>query len=391
MPRSAVVLGDSRGAGDDQRCHRKTPTRGATGESGDVAVMVSPSPQHGTGRPRQRFTPDHTALRWLAMVAVMQAWVVDQPGPVGSTHPLVQVERPVPEPGPGEVRVRVRACGVCRTDLHLAEGDLSPRRPRVTPGHEIVGEVDRLGAGSTRWREGDRIGVPWLAHTCGICRFCLSGRENLCLAPRFTGWDVDGGYAPYAVVEEDYAYAIPEEFDDVEAAPLLCAGIIGYRALQRANLPEGGRLGIYGYGGSAHLTAQVALARGARVHVMTRSAEAQRLALALGAASAGSADAAPPEPLDSAILFAPVGSLVPPALAALDRGGTLAVAGIHLSDIPIPELRAAPLRGAGAAERDGQHAARRGGIPCRGGPYPHSRLRRPLPHGACRRGPARPA
>ncbi len=264
----------------------------------------------------------------------MQAWVVDQPGPVGSTHPLVQVERPVPEPGPGEVRVRVRACGVCRTDLHLAEGDLSPRRPRVTPGHEIVGEVDRLGAGSTRWREGDRIGVPWLAHTCGICRFCLSGRENLCLAPRFTGWDVEGGYAPYAVVEEDYAYAIPEEFDDVEAAPLLCAGIIGYRALQRANLPEGGRLGIYGYGGSAHLTAQVALARGARVHVMTRSAEAKRLALALGAASAGGADAAPPEPLDSAILFAPVGSLVPPALAALDRGGTLAVAGIHLSDIP---------------------------------------------------------
>ena len=167
------------------------------------------------------------------------------------------------------------------------------------------------------------------------CRFCLSGRENLCLSPRFTGWDVDGGYAEYAVVEEAYAYPLPEGFGDEEVAPLLCAGIIGYRALLRANLPEGGRLGIYGFGGSAHITAQVALAHGARVHVMTRSAEAQALALALGASSVGAADAAPPEPLDSAILFAPVGTLVPPALAALDRGGTLAIAGIHLSDIPV--------------------------------------------------------
>jgi propanol-preferring alcohol dehydrogenase len=265
----------------------------------------------------------------------MQAWVVDQPGPVdGGTHPLVRMDKPVPEPGPGQVRVHVRACGVCRTDLHLTEGDLIPRRPRVTPGHEVVGVVDQLGPGSTRWREGDRIGVPWLAHTCGICRFCTSGRENLCLRPRFTGWDVDGGYAEYLVVDEAYAYALPDQFDDVEVAPLLCAGIIGYRALLRANLPEGGRLGIYGFGGSAHLTAQVALARGARVHVMTRSREAQRLALELGAASAGGADVAPPEPLDSAILFAPVGTLVPPALAALDRGGTLAIAGIYLSDIP---------------------------------------------------------
>jgi propanol-preferring alcohol dehydrogenase len=267
------------------------------------------------------------------MAAVMQAWVVDQPGPVDD-GPLVRIDRAVPEVGPGEVRVRVRACGVCRTDLHLAEGDLAPRRPRVTPGHEVVGVVDQLGPGSTRWHVGDRIGVPWLAHTCGICRFCVSGRENLCIAPRFTGWDVEGGYAPYAVVDEAYAYVLPDEFDDVEAAPLLCAGIIGYRALLRANLPEGGRLGIYGFGGSAHLTAQIALARGARVHVMTRSREAQQLALELGAASAGEADAPPPEPLDSAILFAPVGSLVPPALAALDRGGTLAIAGIYLSDVP---------------------------------------------------------
>jgi propanol-preferring alcohol dehydrogenase len=260
------------------------------------------------------------------MASDMQAWVVDRPAPlVGDAQPLVRVTRPIPEPGPGAVRVRVRACGVCRTDLHLTEGDLTPKRPRVTPGHEIVGEVDRLGTGVTRWHVGDRIGVPWLARTCARCRFCLSGRENLCLAPRFTGWDVDGGYAEFAVVDEAYSYALPDEFDDVSAAPLLCAGIIGYRALKRANLPDGGRLGIYGFGGSAHLTAQVALARGARVHVMTRSAEARRLALELGAASAGDADAAPPEPLDAAILFAPVGTLVPPALAALDRGGTLAV------------------------------------------------------------------
>jgi alcohol dehydrogenase, propanol-preferring len=268
------------------------------------------------------------------MPDLMKAWVVDRPGPVDG-GPLVQVDKAVPEPGPGQVRVRVRVCGVCRTDLHLAEGDLAPRHPRVTPGHEVVGVVDRLGPGATRWREGDRIGVPWLAHTCGTCRFCVSGRENLCLVPRFSGWDVDGGYAEYAVVEEAYAYALPEGFGDEEVAPLLCAGIIGYRALRRANLPVGGRLGIYGFGGSAHITAQVALAQGARVHVMTRSAEAQALALELGATSAGGADARPPEPLDSAILFAPVGTLVPPALAALDRGGTLAIAGIHLSDIPV--------------------------------------------------------
>jgi len=267
------------------------------------------------------------------MAARMQAWAVERPGPVDG-GPLVRLDKDVPEPGPGQVRLRVSACGVCRTDLHLAEGDLAPRRPRVVPGHEIVGVVDRLGEGCTRWRQGDRIGVPWLAHTCGTCRFCVSGRENLCTDPRFTGWDVDGGYAEYAVVDERYAYTLPEGFSDEEVAPLLCAGIIGFRALRRANLPDGGRLGIYGFGGSAHITAQVALARGARVHVMTRSKEAQELALQLGAATAGDADAAPPEPLDAAILFAPVGTLVLPALAALDRGGTLAVAGIHLSDIP---------------------------------------------------------
>ncbi len=265
--------------------------------------------------------------------ATMQAWVVDRPGPVDG-RPLIRQEREIPEPAPGQVRVRVRTCAVCRTDLHVTEGDLPPHRPHVTPGHQIVGTVERLGAGATRWRLGDRIGIPWLAHTDGVCRFCSSGRENLCLAPRFTGWDVDGGYAEYAVVEEAYAYALPEAFGDEEVAPLLCAGIIGYHALQRANLPDGGSLGIYGFGGSAHITAQVALARGARVHVMTRAPEARALALELGATSAGDAADPPPEPLDSAILFAPVGTLVPPALAALDRGGTLAVAGIHLSDVP---------------------------------------------------------
>jgi propanol-preferring alcohol dehydrogenase len=273
------------------------------------------------------------------MPAAMKAWVVRRPGPA-STGPLALVERDVPEPGPGQVRLRVRVCGVCRTDLHLAEGDLAPRRADVTPGHEVVGEVDALGPGATRWRVGDRIGVPWLAHTCGVCRFCVSGRENLCTNPLFTGWDRDGGYAEYAVVEEAYAYALPDAYGDQQVAPLLCAGIIGYRALTRANLPEGGRLGIYGFGGSAHITAQIALARGARVHVMTRSAEARALALSLGAASASGADAAPPEPLDSAILFAPVGTLVLPALAALDRGGTLAIAGIHLSDVPALDYQA---------------------------------------------------
>jgi propanol-preferring alcohol dehydrogenase len=181
---------------------------------------------------------------------------------------------------------------------------------------------------------GQRAGIAWLRHTCGRCRWCRRGRENLCVDPRFTGWDADGGYAQWAVVDEAYAYELPDEFDDVHAAPLLCAGIIGYRALRRAELPPGGRLGIYGFGASAHLAAQVALAQGATVHVLTRSAAARRHALDLGAHSAGPADAAPPEPLDAAILFAPAGNLVPPALAALDRGGTLAVAGIHLTDVP---------------------------------------------------------
>ena len=230
--------------------------------------------------------------------------------------------------------MRVAACGVCRTDLHVAEGDLPVHRPAVVPGHEVVGRVVAAGDGATRLAVGTRVGVPWLRSTCGRCRFCRRGDENLCPSSTYTGWDADGGYAELVTAPEDYVYALPDEFDDVEAAPLLCAGIIGYRALQRADLPPGGRLGIYGFGASAHLAAQVALHEGARVHVLTRSLAARSLALDLGCASAGGADDAPPEPLDAAILFAPAGALVPTALAALDRGGTLSIAGIHLSDIP---------------------------------------------------------
>lgn len=263
----------------------------------------------------------------------MRAWAVRTPGPM-ATRPLRLEERPTPEPGEGQVQVEVTACGVCRTDLHLAEGDLPPKHPGVVPGHEVVGRVSALGPRCERFAVGDRVGVAWLAGTCGSCRFCRSGRENLCLEPRFTGWDVDGGFAEVVVADEGYCYSLPDAFPDEQAAPLLCAGIIGYRALRRTELPAGGSLGIYGFGASAHLTAQVALSEGARVHVLTRSADARELATRLGVASVGGAADPPPEPLDGAILFAPVGDLVPPALAALDRGGTLAVAGIHLTDVP---------------------------------------------------------
>jgi propanol-preferring alcohol dehydrogenase len=263
----------------------------------------------------------------------MRAWAVDRPGPIDG-HPLAQVERAVPEPGARQIRVRVDACGVCRTDLHLAEGDLAPKRHLVVPGHEVVGVVDAVGMDAARFAPGDRVGVPWLAHTCGICRYCRRGDENLCALPEFTGWDREGGYADYAIATEDYAYPIPPTLTAEQAAPLLCAGIIGYRALRQARLPEGGRLGIYGFGASAHLTAQVAIAAGARVHVVTRAPSARQLALELGAISAGDGTEGVPEPLDAAILFAPVGTLVPDALAALDRGGTVVIAGIHLTDIP---------------------------------------------------------
>jgi alcohol dehydrogenase, propanol-preferring len=263
----------------------------------------------------------------------VQAWQISEQGRAADRL-IRPVELPTPEPGPGEVRIRVEACGVCRTDLHITEGDLELHRSPVVPGHEVVGRVDARGPGAERFADGDRIGIAWLRHTCGRCRFCRRQQENLCLAPGFTGWDADGGFAEWAVVDEAYAYAIPERFSAQEAAPLLCAGIIGYRALRRARLRPGGRLGIWGFGASAHLAAQVALAAGAEVHVRTRTAAAQRLAHELGAASVGGSDDPFEQPLDGAILFAPVGTLVPTALRALDRGATLAVAGIYLSDIP---------------------------------------------------------
>jgi alcohol dehydrogenase, propanol-preferring len=269
---------------------------------------------------------------------MMRAWAVTDPRPLDQStparSPLALVERPVPIPARGEVLVRVLVCGVCRTDLHLAEGDLEPRRSGVVPGHEVVGEVVRLGEGASRFRTGDRVGIAWLRHTCGACRWCRAGRENLCEQSRYTGWDADGGYAELAVVPEAFAYRIPASFADEQAAPLLCAGIIGYRSLRRAQLPPGGRLGIYGFGASPHLTAQLAIAQGAEVHVLTRGKEARELAAQLGAASVGGPYDPAPVPLDSAIIFAPAGELVPLALESLGPGGTLALAGIHLSDIP---------------------------------------------------------
>jgi propanol-preferring alcohol dehydrogenase len=263
----------------------------------------------------------------------MLAWVVEKCAPIDD-GPLRRIERATPAPGAGQLLVRISCCGVCRTDLHLAEGDLAPRHPAMTPGHEIVGRVEAVGAGADRFAVGDRVGVAWLAKTDGSCRFCRRGDENLCESPLFTGWDIHGGYADACLADERYVYALPPALTDEQAAPLLCAGIIGYRSLRAANAPAGGRLGIYGFGGSAHLTAQVALHLGLRVHVMTRGEHNQQLARELGVDSVGNATDAPPEPLDAAILFAPAGELVVPAMRALDAGGTLAVAGIWLSDIP---------------------------------------------------------
>lgn len=255
------------------------------------------------------------------------------PGPV-EARPLACVERPVLEPGPDEIRVAVEVCAVCRTDLHVVEGDLAPRRDGIVPGHQGVGHVSARGALARRFRMGDRVGVAWLRRTCGACRFCVTDRENLCLAPQFTGWDADGGYAEQLVVPEAFAYALPAVLAPEQAAPLLCAGIIGYRSFVRSGVPPGGRLGIYGFGGSAHIVIQIARHRGCEVFVVTRGGVHRELAESLGATWVGEAGERPPVPLDGAILFAPVGELVPVALAALDRGATLAVAGIHLSQIP---------------------------------------------------------
>lgn len=249
-------------------------------------------------------------------------------------QPLALVDLPTPRPGPGQLLVRVRACGVCRTDLHVADGELTQGKLPIIPGHEIVGTVSESGAGVERFAAGDRVGVPWLGYTCGSCGFCLSGRENLCDAARFTGYHLDGGYAEYVVADQRYCFPIPADYDDVAAAPLLCAGLIGYRSLVLAGEAE--RLGIYGFGAAAHIVAQVARYQGRRIYAFTRPGdeEGQRFAQELGATWTGDSTARPPEPLDAAIIFAPVGPLVVHALRASAKGGTVVCAGIHMSDIP---------------------------------------------------------
>ncbi len=261
---------------------------------------------------------------------------VHKPAPIES-NPLTLIEIETPEPGPGEILVRVSVCGVCRTDLHVAEGDLPPRNPRIIPGHEVVGVVERRGPGCGRFEPGARVGIAWLRYTCGTCIYCGRDRENLCPNARFTGYDRDGGYAEFAIVHEDFAYRLPEGPGDDEIAPLLCAGIIGFRALMRAEVKPNSTLGLYGFGGSAHIVIQVARYWGCRVFVMTRGGRHRELAVSMGADWVGPAEAWPPAPLDAAILFAPAGELVRPALEALDYGGILAIAGIHLSAIPTLE------------------------------------------------------
>jgi propanol-preferring alcohol dehydrogenase len=259
----------------------------------------------------------------------MRAMQLDRPG-----QPLRLVTRDPPLPGAGQALLRVAACGVCRTDLHLVDGDLAPHRSPVVPGHKIVGRVVAVGPGAEGLAVGQRVGIPWLGHTCGQCVHCTAGRENLCDEARFTGWDIDGGYAEYAVADARYCLPLPDGLDNAHAAPLLCAGLIGHRALGMAG--DARRLGLYGFGAAAHIVAQMAMWQGREVYAFTRPGDtaAQAFARTLGAAWAGNSDTPPPEPLDAALLFAPVGALVPAALAAVRKGGTVVCAGIHMSDIP---------------------------------------------------------
>jgi len=259
----------------------------------------------------------------------VKAMVLERPG-----EPLREGSRPPLSPGPGQLLLRVRACGVCRTDLHVVDGELPPLGRPIVPGHQIVGEVEAVGAGVERVSLGQRVGVPWLGWTCGSCRFCAGGRENLCAEARFTGYHIEGGFAEQAVADARYTFPIPEDYPDLQAAPLLCAGLIGYRALRMAGDAE--RLGLYGFGAAAHIVAQVARHQRRRVFAFVRPGdrEAGEFALSAGAEWAGESGQAPPEPLDAAILFAPAGELVPAALRAVERGGTVVCAGIHMSDIP---------------------------------------------------------
>lgn len=263
----------------------------------------------------------------------MKACVLEAPAPI-EQNPLIYREVPTPEPGSGEVLVRVHACGVCRTDLHVVEGELPPRKLPVIPGHQVVGTVERGGPQTSRFYPGARVGIAWLHRTCGICEYCRSGRENLCPNAVFTGYTVDGGYAEYIVAPESYVYPIPEGFGDLAAAPLLCAGIIGFRALRLSGIQPGGTLGLYGFGAAAHVAIQVARHWGIRVYAMTRDELHRQLARELGAEWAGGGDDQPPEKLDSAIIFAPAGELVISALRVLKKGGTVTLGGIYMSPIP---------------------------------------------------------
>lgn len=265
----------------------------------------------------------------------MRAMQLHQPKPV-EENPLTLVDLPIPEPGPGQVRIRVRVCGVCHTDLHTVEGELELPRLPIVPGHQIVGSVDALGEGASRFQPGDRVGVAWLNWTCGECTFCRQGLENLCVRARFTGLHADGGYEEYVVVDERFAYPLPPGFSDEEAAPLLCAGIVGYRSLRLSGIQPGGNLGLYGFGASAHLVIQVARHWDCQVYVFTRSPEHQALARQLGAVWVGRAEEQPPVPLDASVVFAPAGWIVPLALGHLRPAGTLAINAIHMS--PIPEM-----------------------------------------------------
>jgi alcohol dehydrogenase, propanol-preferring len=263
----------------------------------------------------------------------MKACLLDSPAAV-ETSPLHFVNVPDPEPGRGEILVRVKMCGVCRTDLHVVEGELPPRKSPVIPGHQVVGVVEKRGEGAQRFHLGARVGIAWLHHTDQSCEYCRAGMENLCDHPDFTGYTADGGYAEYAVAPEDFVYALPENFSDGDAAPLLCAGIIGFRSLRLASVRPGGRLAFYGFGAAAHVAIQVARHWGVEVYACTRGTKHQQLALSLGAVWAGEAAAEPPRKLDAAIVFAPAGELVPPALHALKKGGVLVLGGIHMSPIP---------------------------------------------------------
>jgi propanol-preferring alcohol dehydrogenase len=263
----------------------------------------------------------------------MKACLLRAPAPI-DTNPLTYGDVPQPEPGPGEVRVRVSVCGVCRTDLHVIEGELPPRESPLVPGHQIVGVVERRGEGAKRFPLGGRVGIPWLHSTDQVCEYCRAGKENLCDHPAFTGYTVNGGYAEYALAAEQFVYPIPDSFEDSQAAPLLCAGIIGFRSLRLSGVAQGGRLAFYGFGAAAHLAIQVARHWGVEVYACTRGEKHQQLALQLGAVWAGEASARPPAKLDAAIVFAPAGELVPPALQALKKGGVLVLGGIHMSPIP---------------------------------------------------------